>query len=278
VEEETKVVIQSEPRVALLLAILIPVACASPAPPGVRVASARKELQAGAQVDADSFVALAVPVTLATKGVLRWSELKAQRDRKLGTKLRKGGILLRTMLTPPPPTFRPSSRIPQGLRAVTLPVRGLAATRPGDVVDFWVTARGPARDRCGRPKMAPAPVTKKGAAGAKSASAPVAKKALSEKLTVTGAQRVEVIAAGDADRGVSVAVLPQEALLLLLASQRGQLDAALRRPDDLSLFEERQPANHDTLMSGERVAGGCSHRRPNRTIQIIRGITKKVKR
>ena len=276
--------IQSERRGALLLAILAPMACASPAPPGPRVASvhvvsARKDLLAGAKVDADSFVALAVPASLATKGVLRWSELKAQRDRKLGTKLRKGGIVLRTMLTPPPPTFRPSSRIPKGLRAVTLPVRGLAATRPGDVVDFLVTARGPALDQCGRRKMAPAPVAEKASAGKKeNASAPAAKRVLRETITITAAQRVEVIASGDAGR-VSVAVSPQEALLLSLAARRGQLDAALRRPDDPSLVGQAQPTNHDMLMSGVRPTDVCSPLGGrHRTIQILRGITKKLER
>lgn len=184
--------------------------------PRAEVAVARRELAALAPIDATTFEARWIPAALASKGVLRFGELQALRGQKLPMKLRKGGILLRTMLSPAPPTFRPSSQIAKKLRAVTLPAHGLIATQPGDVVDFSVILHDESKN---------------------------------ERVGVTLAQRATVIAAGDAEQGASVAVLPKEAALLLLAAQSGQLQATVRNATDTTC------RSHDLLVCQAMLLG-----------------------
>jgi pilus assembly protein CpaB len=63
-------------------------------------------------------------------------------------------------------------------------------------------------------------------------------------------------------------VLPEEAEILVLATQFGGLYLSLRNPEDIGGEEERGRATIDTLLTGERVR--ALKRKRERTFQIIR--------
>jgi pilus assembly protein CpaB len=110
--------------------------------------------------------------------------------------------------------------------------------------------------------------------------------ATNEPVAVTLMQNVTVLATGrisattnenllpEADRAygdVSLLVLPEEAEMLALAQELGNLTFTLRSPDDVDVLEERGRATIHTLLSGERTRV-LQQKRFN-TIQVIRGTT-----
>jgi pilus assembly protein CpaB len=68
---------------------------------------------------------------------------------------------------------------------------------------------------------------------------------------------------------VTLLVLPEEAEILSLASELGQLSFTLRNPEDIDVQEERGRATLNTLLTGERMRALQTLR--YRTIQVIRG-------
>jgi pilus assembly protein CpaB len=68
---------------------------------------------------------------------------------------------------------------------------------------------------------------------------------------------------------VTLLVLPEEAEMLTLGQELGQLTLLLRNPADLGLQEKRAVIDQKALLGGER-ASELQERR-YRTIQIIRG-------
>lgn len=71
---------------------------------------------------------------------------------------------------------------------------------------------------------------------------------------------------------VTLLVLPEEAEIMVLAQELGNLYLALRNREDISIFEERARTTIETLLTGERVKE--LQKRRYKTIQIIRGLGK----
>jgi pilus assembly protein CpaB len=89
---------------------------------------------------------------------------------------------------------------------------------------------------------------------------------------ITGTTNVNLIPEGQRDyNNVSLLVLPEEAEILVLAEQLGQLTMSLRNEDDVDVLEERGRATINTLLSGERTRV-LQQKRFN-TIQVIRNTT-----
>ena len=87
---------------------------------------------------------------------------------------------------------------------------------------------------------------------------------------LTGTTNVNLVPGAERAYGhVSLMVLPEEAEMLVLASELGGLTFTLRNEDDLDVLEERGRATISTLLSGERTKV-LQQKRFN-TIQIIRG-------
>lgn len=108
-----------------------------------------------------------------------------------------------------------------------------------------------------------------------------------QMVAVTLLQNVIVLATGQTTSAsqtrraqqygtVTLLVLPEEAEIMVLAQELGTLYLSLRNAEDISIFEERARTTIETLLTGERVKK--LQQRRYRTIQIIRGITKKLKR
>ena len=100
--------------------------------------------------------------------------------------------------------------------------------------------------------------------------------------TVTMLQNVVVLATGKVNANttyvpeeekrfttVTLLVLPEEAEMLTLAQETGQLTLLLRNPDDLDYQEKRNIIDQKMLLTGERASELQAKR--YKTIQIIRG-------
>src|SRR5438067_960421 len=89
---------------------------------------------------------------------------------------------------------------------------------------------------------------------------------------ITGTTNVNLIPEGQREyNNVSLLVIPEEAEILVLASELGSLMLDLRNEDDVDVIEDRGRATISTLLSGERTRV-LQQKRFN-TIQVIRGNT-----
>jgi pilus assembly protein CpaB len=87
---------------------------------------------------------------------------------------------------------------------------------------------------------------------------------------ITGTTNVNLIPESQREyNNVSLLVLPEEAEILVLASQLGELRMSLRNEEDVDMIEERGRATIHTLLSGERTRVLQERRRE--IIQIIKG-------
>jgi len=87
---------------------------------------------------------------------------------------------------------------------------------------------------------------------------------------ITGTTNVNLISETDREyKDVSLLVIPEEAEILVLASELGELTMVLRNEDDVDVLEERGRATIKTLLSGERTRAMQEKR--NSVITIIRG-------
>src|SRR3954462_5142233 len=87
---------------------------------------------------------------------------------------------------------------------------------------------------------------------------------------ITGTTNVNLIPEGQREyANVSLMVIPEEAEILVLAQELGELTLALRNEDDVDMLEERGRATIHTLLSGERTRVLQERRRE--IITIVRG-------
>src|SRR5205085_9275777 len=94
---------------------------------------------------------------------------------------------------------------------------------------------------------------------------------------ITGTTNVNLIPEAQREySNVSLLVIPEEAEVLVLASELGSLTLSLRNEDDVDVIEERGRATINTLLSGERTRA-LQQKRFN-TISIIRGSTDSTKK
>jgi len=87
---------------------------------------------------------------------------------------------------------------------------------------------------------------------------------------ITGTTNVNLIPESQRDyQNVSLLVIPEEAEILVLATELGQLTLSLRNEDDVDVIEDRGRATIHTLLSGERTRQ-LQERRQS-IIEVIRG-------
>ncbi len=153
-----------------------------------------------------------------------------------------------------------STQVREGFRAVTINVSEASSVAhwitPNDAVDVIGSFRDPAKR---------------------------------ELTTVTLLQNVSVLATGrtsaiigsaregaDEYTSVTLQILPQEAEILVLATELGNLHLTLRNRSDQGVIEERTRTTIETLITGTQLEE--LERRRRHTIQIIRGLQKQVER
>ncbi len=201
----------------------------APTQPVVEVVVARRDLEAGELVDADSMAVRQVPADLVPGSAV----LPERFDRHVGARIaqpmRSGEPLLAAAIVGADvATF--SSRIRPGIRAMSVLVDEVNSVsgmlQPGDRIDLLFSVRPPVA-----PGMPPA-----------------------QEITSTLMQDLAVLATGRqvrADRGdssglrhftaITVEVSPSQAQELIVAQRTGKLTAMLRNPDD------RQPMRPRTM-------------------------------
>ena len=87
---------------------------------------------------------------------------------------------------------------------------------------------------------------------------------------ITGTTNVNLLPEGQRDyNNVSVLVLPEEAEVLMLASELGELSFSLRNEEDLDVLEDRRQTTVSTLFDGRRLQLLLDKRKSQ--IQMIRG-------
>jgi pilus assembly protein CpaB len=176
-------------------------------------------------------------------------------NQKVLVPLQAGDPLLWSQFETTKAAERLSTKVQKKGRAITIEAKQVTAVggwvRPNDHVDLIGTFRDPQTD---------------------------------ENVAVTLLQNVIVLATGkitgttnvtlipESQReynNVSLLVIPEEAEILVLASELGNLTLSLRNEDDVDIIEERGRATISTLLSGERTRVLEAKRRE--IITIIKG-------
>jgi pilus assembly protein CpaB len=212
---------------------------------------AAADLGAGEVLGSEHVARRQIPARFVTTSVLRPEHAVQAVGQRLLVPVQAGDPILWTHFETVRGVERLASVVAPRGRAVTIAVDDTGAVggfvRPNDHVDVLATVRDPKTH---------------------------------EPATVTVLQNVVVLATGtttgQADTPgseeyshVSLLVLPEEAELLVLARELGQLHLVLRHPDDLEI-RDRAPTTPEALLAGERVKDLERVRR--QTIQVIRGV------
>lgn len=223
----------------------------------VYVVTAARDVPEGTVLDMDMIQQQPIPEQFVTGSVVRPDSVNYVVGQKVMVPLQRGDPILWSHFESTRGTEMLSHMIQKHGRAVTVAVDEVQSVggwvRPNDHVDILGTFRDPASR---------------------------------ELMTVTLLQNMIVLATGkitgstninllsDGDRrftNVSFLVLPEEAEILVLASELGNLTLTLRNPEDMDFQDDRGgKTTLQTLLTGERTQALEQIRR--QTIQVIRGM------
>jgi pilus assembly protein CpaB len=218
------------------------------------VVVAKRDIVEGAVLDSGMVAKRQMPEQFVTPSVVVPEQFDKVSGQKLMVPLQRGDLILWSHFRSEGAFERLSNIVRKAGRAISLDISGASAVagwvRPNDHIDILGTFQDPKTD---------------------------------QMVTVTLLQNVIVLATGeitgstnvqalDKDsrdyNSVTVMVLPEEAEIIILASQLGALQLSLRNPEDIGGEEERARATIETLLTGERVK--ALKRKRERTFQIIR--------
>jgi pilus assembly protein CpaB len=227
----------------------------------VPVVVAATDITEGAVVSFDMISQRSVPEQFVTSSVVKPDSASYVVNQKVLVPVQAGDPLLWSQFETTKAAERLSTKVQKKARALTIEAGKTTAVggwvRPNDHIDLIGTFKDPQTN---------------------------------ESVAVTLMQNVIVLATGkitgttninlipEAQRdysNVSLLVIPEEAEILVLASEMGGLTMTLRNEDDVDVLEERGRATVNTLLSGERTRV-LQAKRFN-TIQIIRGATDEKK-
>jgi pilus assembly protein CpaB len=205
----------------------------------VPVVVAAVDIPEGATVTQDMLAQRGVPEQFVTSSVVRPDRLELIENQKVLVPIQQGDPLLWTHFMNTKAAERLSSKVQKKARAITIEAHKSAAVggwvRPNDHVDVIGTFREPQSN---------------------------------QQVAVTLLQNVIVLATGKLTgttninlvpenqreyTNVSLLVLPEEAEILVLAMELGQLSLSLRNEDDVDTLQDRSRTTIQTLLSGERI-------------------------
>jgi len=221
----------------------------------VPVVVAATDMAEGTVVTFDMISQRQVPEQFVTSSVVKPDSANYIVNQKVLVPLQAGDPLLWSQFETTKAAERLSTKVQKKGRAITIEAGKIGSVggwvRPNDHVDVIGTFRDPQTN---------------------------------EQTAVTLLQNVIVLATGkitgttnvnlipEAQReynNVSLLVIPEEAEILVLASELGDLRLSLRNEEDVDMIEERGRATIHTLLSGERTRVLQERRRE--IIQIIKG-------
>ncbi len=223
----------------------------------VNVVVAASDITEGSTLAYEMIAQRPIPEQFVTSSVVKPDSIQYIINQKVLVPIQTGDPLLWTHFETSKGFEKLSTVIQKKGRAITVPVDNVAAVggwvRPNDHVDLLGTFRDPTtNDLVAVTLMQNIVVLATG--------------------KITGSTNINLIPESErAYQNVSLLVLPEEAEILVLAAQMGQLTMALRNPEDIDIQEERGRANYNTLLTGERTKA-LQQRRFN-TIQVIRGMS-----
>ncbi|HYO56745.1 Flp pilus assembly protein CpaB [Archangium sp.] len=223
----------------------------------VSVVVASRGIPEGTVITSDMISHRAVPEQFVTSSVVKPDLANYVVGQKVLVALQLGDPLLWSQFETTKVAERLSTKVQKKVRAITIESRPTTSVggwiRPNDHVDVIGTFRDPQTD---------------------------------ENVAVTLLQNVIVLATGKVTgttnvnlipehqreyTHITLMVIPEEAEILTLASELGNLTLSLRNENDVDMIEERGRATISTLLSGERTRVLEQKRRE--IIQIIKGST-----
>lgn len=216
----------------------------------VEILVAAEDVEEGEEMRGRQMVVAEMPGRFVSQSMVRPAHADTIAGQRVVVPLRKGDPILWSHFRNATEEGRLSERILQRTRAVTVNVTEKSSVggfvQPNDHVDVLATFRDPGSQ---------------------------------EMVTVTLLHNVIVLATGSAadreggwGRGysdVSLLVLPEEAELLVLAQEMGNITLVLRHPDEVDTERNRGRATVETLLTGERSR--ALERMRRETVQVIRG-------
>ena len=221
----------------------------------VPVVVAAQDIPEGTVVSFDMISQRSVPEQFVTSSVVKPDSATYVVNQKVLVPLQAGDPLLWSQFETTKAAERLSTKVQKKGRAITIEAKSTTAVggwiRPNDHVDVIGTFRDPQTDEN------------------------VAVTLLQNVIVlatgkITGTTNVNLIPESQRDyNNVSLLVIPEEAEILVLASELGNLTLSLRNEDDVDIIEERGRATISTLLSGERTRVLEAKRRE--IIQIIKG-------
>jgi pilus assembly protein CpaB len=221
----------------------------------VPVVVAAQDIPEGTIVTFDMISQRSVPEQFVTSSVVKPDSATYVVNQKVLVPLQAGDPLLWSQFETTKAAERLSTKVQKKGRAITIEAKQTTAVggwvRPNDHVDLIGTFRDPQTDEN------------------------VAVTLLQNVIVlatgkITGTTNVNLIPESQREYGnVSLLVIPEEAEILVLASELGNLTMSLRNEDDVDIIEERGRATISTLLSGERTRVLEAKRRE--IIQIIKG-------
>jgi pilus assembly protein CpaB len=221
----------------------------------VPVVVAAIDLSEGTVVTFDMISQRSVPEQFVTSSVVKPDSASYIVNQKVLVPVQAGDPLLWSQFETTKAAERLSTKVQKKARAITIDASATAAVggwvRPNDHVDILGTFKDSQTNES------------------------VAVTLLQNVIVlatgkITGTTNVNLIPEGQRSySNVSLLVLPEEAEILVLAGESGQLVLTLRNEDDVDVLEERGRATINTLLSGERTR--LLQQKRLSTIQVIRG-------
>ena len=221
----------------------------------VPVVVASADIPEGTVITFDMINQRSVPEQFVTSSVVKPDSATYVVGQKVLVALQQGDPLLWSQFETTKAAERLSTKVQKKVRAITIDSKPTTSVggwvRPNDHVDVIGTFRDPQTD---------------------------------ENVAVTLLQNVIVLATGKVTgttnvnllpehqreyQNITLMVIPEEAEILTLASELGNLTLSLRNEEDVDMIEERGRATISTLLSGERTRVLEQKRRE--IIQIIKG-------
>ena len=217
---------------------------------------ANEDLEAGTEVDVDNIAVRKVPEDFVTKSVIRPENVQHILGQRLAVDIKRGDLLLWSHFQESREFERLSTLVQPKYRAISIKVNEESSVsqwiRPNDHVDVLGTFRDPQNNQMMTVTLLQNVIV-------------LATGKIAPTTTTTGLPREERMYPS-----ITLLVLPEEAEILTLAQEMGNLYATLRNPDDISVQRERGKATLKTLLTGERLNTLGRIRQKDQVI-IIRG-------
>ena len=221
----------------------------------VPVVVAAQDVPEGTVITFDMISQRSVPEQFVTSSVVKPDSASYVVNQKVLVPLQSGDPLLWSQFETTKAAERLSTKVQKKGRAITIEAKSTTAVggwiRPNDHVDVIGTFRDPQTDEN------------------------VAVTLLQNVIVlatgkITGTTNVNLIPEGQRNYSdISLLVIPEEAEILVLAQELGNLTLSLRNEDDVDIIEERGRATISTLLSGERTR--VLEKKRQEIIQIIKG-------